>query len=389
MERQVSYKTEDRQWDARFNVQAPGAIQRILNAIKDEHNRGKFKYILVGGIEIGTKPTHGDYQVEHVHVAAILHNRTSKAAILKNWAIREGDGYYLVPRNRDLPYTGWRDHHIKKFSKINQDESILFEAGELPIDAKTKTTIVRSAEEKKRKIDDVLVEMRGMIEKGEYEQAFQKFPRTYLTYGEKLRSMIRQDNKEFKNKQIHPHIWLYGFPGTGKTAIMKFLYPDMYKKDLNNRFFDLYDDNHHTHIMLEDLDHANVEKLGVQFLKTLCDEAGFPIDQKYKTPQLTRASILVTSNYKIEDIVPEGLGVDETKIALNRRFWSIRIDQLLHFLGLKLLTKYERDRLKKEGNEDTGKLFMTWDYLTDQPRGQPLKPSYEYAQMIVEYYYSF
>lgn len=139
--------------------------------------------------------------------------------------------------------------------------------------------------------------------------------------------------------------------------------------------------------MLKDLDHQNVEKLGVQLLKTLCDEAGFPIDQKYKTPQLTRASILVTSNYNIEDIVPEGKGVDETKIALNRRFFKLRIDQLLRFLGLKMIDKYERNRLKKEGNQDTSQLFMEWDYLRDAPTGKPLKePKYYQDQIKFAFY---
>ena len=33
-------------------------------------------------------------------------------------SIKQGNGYYLVPRNRDLPYSGWKTHHIKSFSKI-------------------------------------------------------------------------------------------------------------------------------------------------------------------------------------------------------------------------------------------------------------------------------
>ena len=384
---QVSYNHEDRQWDGRFNVQGEQDLIRLVNGIKSEHARGKFKYILISGVEIGTRPYQDDYQIKHVHVAAIFHNRASKRSILTNWNVREGNGYYLVPRNRDLPYSGWRNHHVKTFSKVDKETTILFEEGELPADLKAKAT-ERSSEEKKRKLDDILIEMRGLIEENNDEQAFKKFPRTYLQYGEKLKSMVKQTNKQLPNNGGEPHIWLHGFPGTGKTAIMKFVYPNYYKKDLQNRFFDLYNDTIHTHIMLEDIDHQNVEKLGVQFLKTLCDEAGFPIDQKYKTPQLTRASILVTSNYTIDNIVPEGKGVDETKMALHRRFWSIRIDQLYRFLGLKLLSKYERDQLKASGNEDTSKIFMTWDYMSDSPRGKPLEDPAHYRKLIKEAYYN-
>lgn len=386
MATQVADTHEDRQWDARFNVQEEGQLERLLSGIDEDYRKGKFKYILVGGIERGTRPYQDDYQIDHVHVAVIFNNRTSKRAILSNWNIKKGNGYYLVPRNRDLPYSGWRSHHVKEFSKVNKNETILFEKGELPPDTRSKKPD-ENENEKKRKIDDILVEMRQLIEAGKHEEAWTKFPRTYLQYGEKIRSIVDQ-KALVVNNHGHPHIWLYGFPGTGKTAIMKFLYPSYYKKDLQNRFFDLYNDKIHTHIMLEDLDHQNVEKLGVQLLKTICDEAGFPIDQKYKTPQLTRASILVTSNYTIEDIVPEGKGVDETKMALNRRFWSIRIDQLLRFLGLKLLDKNVRNQLKSEGNIDTSKLFMTWDYMSNRPLGKPLANPEVYQEQIKKAYYA-
>lgn len=380
----VAYTHEAREWDGRFNVQTEEDLGNLLRGIQDHWDSGKLKYILVGGLEVGTRPYQDDYLVRHVHVAVILNNRTSKKSLLTHWNVREGNGYYLVPRNKDLPYKGWRDHHIKDFSKINQ-EKVLYERGELPQDRDAKFT-KRSETEKKRKIDDVLIEMRGLLEQDKKDEAFTKFPRAYLTYGEKIMATIHQQ-KKFKNDGTHPHIWLTGFPGTGKTAVMKFIYPQYYKKDLQNRFFDLYDDRVHTHIMLEDLDHQNVEKLGVQLLKTLCDEAGFPIDQKYKTPQLTRASILVTSNYTIEDIVPEGKGVDETKMALNRRFFKLRIDQLLKYLGLKLIDKYERNRLKKEGNQDSSQIFMGWDYLRDCPTGMPLKEPKYYQDLIKEAYY--
>ena len=58
---------------------------------------------------------------------------------------------------------------------------------------------------------------------------------------------------------------------TGKTAVLSFIYPKMYKKNLFNRFWDLYDPKEHTHVMMEDLDHEAVEKLSINFIKTVCD----------------------------------------------------------------------------------------------------------------------
>jgi hypothetical protein len=382
----VTFNTEDRQWDCRINVQTDEYLQEITENIMLEQAAGKFRYILIGGLEVGTRPNQTDYQVRHVHICAIFHNRSSKSSIIKNWGIKTGNGYYLVPRNRSLPYSGWRTHHCKKFSKVDPDKCIIYEAGDLPKDINQKT-VMRSEEEKKRKLDDILIEMRDMLDNGKDEECFVKFPRNYITYGARLKAMAAQKANFFGTRK-EPHIYVYGFAGTGKTAVMKFLYPNTYKKDLSNRFFDLYDARIHDHIMLEDLDHNNVEKLGLQFIKTLCDEGGFPIDQKYKTPQLAQSVILVTSNFRIGDLVPlDTNGYAVTVAALLRRFYHVRIDNLLRLLGLKLIGDYDRKRLKREGNTDSSKIFMTWDYVQDCPRGKPLEPVEHYQQLILDDYY--
>lgn len=384
----VSYQTEDRQWDVRINVQSDDVLKSLVENIMLEHTNGKFKYILIGGVEVGTRPNHSDYQVRHVHIAAIFHNRASKSSIVKNWGIIEGNGYYMVPRNRDLPYSGWREHHVKEFSKLDPERRLIFEAGELPKDIKTKDIVKRSDEEKKRKVDEILIDMRQLISEGKEEEAFTKFPRNYLIYGAKLKAMVHQQLNFFKTSG-NPHIWLYGYPGTGKTSIMKLIYPQMYKKDLQNKFFDLYDEKIHTHIMLEDVDHENVERLGIQFLKTICDEAGFPIDQKYKTPQITRSTILVTSNFAINDVMPDDQkAVRETIAALLRRFWHVRIDNFLPVLGVKLIDKWERKRLQQNGNNDPRQIYISWDYVQDCPTGLPLKTAEEYQEIVRNKYYN-
>lgn len=377
----VPFTHQDRQWDARFNVQTDPDLEALLDGIKTDWDNGRLKYVLVGGVEVGTRPYQDDYQVKHVHVASVFHNRVSKSSILKNWRVKQGNGYYLVPRNRDLPYSGWRNHHIKAFSKVSPERCVLYEMGELPKD-EAKQRVRASDEEKKRKIDEVLIDMRGLIEEGKEEEAFRKFPRNYLQYGERIKGMLSQ-KKKFKERKGDPHIWLFGYAGTGKTSVLSFIYPHYYKKNLYNKFFDLYDDKVHTHVVLEDLDHEAVERLSINFIKTLCDESGFAVDQKYKTPQLTRTTVLVTSNHVIGDLIPcDQLGFEEARAALTRRFFMVNIYNFLKFLGLKLVEKWDQAKLKKEGNTDPSKLFISWDYIREIPTGEPLRTPEEYQEKI-------
>lgn len=385
----VPFHAVDREWDARFNVPVDEDVDLLLANIKSEAQAGKYRYVLVSGIEVGTKPYQPDYLIRHVHVAFVFINRVSKSSILKNLQIKQNLGYYLVPRNKSLPYSGWVKHHKKTESKLDDSSLMLYEYGTLPLDKTNVSDQVtkRSDVEKKRKLDEIIIEMKEMIERGEEDEAFKKFPRNYLTYGEKLKSIIHQ-RRDFFQSSGNPHIWLYGGPGTGKSAILQVIYPDYYNKNLDTKFFDRYDSKTHTHVLLQDVDHGTVEKLGPQFLKSICDEAGYPVDQKYKTPQIERLTILVTSNFTIRDVIPEDMpGRRENLAALERRFFLVNVRDLLPVLGIKLLSKYEITQLKKQGNTDPKAIFIAWDYLRDCPTGDALKAPEEYQQIIKDHYY--
>lgn len=385
----VPFHHVDREWDARFNVPVDEDVDLLLANIKSEAQAGKYRYAMVSGIEVGTKPFQPDYLIRHVHVAFVFINRVSKSSILKNLQIKQNLGYYLVPRNKSLPYSGWVKHHQKAESKLDSNSLVLYEYGTLPQDKTDVSAQVtkRSETEKKRKLDEIIIEMKEMIEKGEDDEAFKKFPRNYLTYGEKLKSIIHQ-RRDFFQSNGNPHIWLHGSPGTGKSAVLQIVYPQYYNKNLDTKFFDRYDSKQHTHVLLQDVDHGTVERLGAQFLKSICDEAGYPVDQKYKTPQIERLTVLITSNFTIRDVMPEDMpGRRENLAALERRFFIVNIRDLLPVLGLKLLSKYEITQLKKAGNTDPSAIFMSWDYLRDAPTGDALKTAGDYQEIIKNHYY--
>ena len=112
------------------------------------------------------------------------------------------------------------------------------------------------------------------------------------------------------------------------------------------------------------------------------------MDQKYKTPQLARTTVLVSSNFTIRDIIQEGPGWEQNLTAVCRRFWQIKIYELLRLLQIKLVPKPQINELKKTGNTDMSKLFMDWDYLSDSPTGKPLKTPGEYQQIIRDYFFA-
>ena len=153
--------------------------------------------------------------------------------------------------------------------------------------------------------------------------------------------------------------------------MLQVIYPDYYQKNVDTKFFDRYNPNHHSHVLLQDVDINVMERLGVAFFKCICDEGGYPVDAKYKSPQIERLTILVTSNFTIDETVPEDLkGRRENLAALRRRYWKVDVRGLLRILGLKLLPKYEINQLKKAGNLDPRKIFMSWDHIRDCPTGE-------------------
>ncbi|AGV22413.1 replication protein [Parvo-like hybrid virus UC9] len=384
----VPFHHVDREWDARFNVPTQEDLDVIVASVKAEVQAGRFKYVLVSGVEVGSRPFQDDYLIRHVHLALVYNNRVTKSSILKNLGVKQGNGYYLVPRKREFPYSGWKKHHTKTETKVDAASLCLYEYGILPTDRLAAVeSAPRSAEEKKRKLDDIIVEMRQLIEEGREEESFRKFPRNHLTYGEKIKAMVMQKRDFFKSKG-DPHIWLFGNPGSGKSAILQVIYPEYYNKNVENRFFDRYLDGQHSHVLLQDVDHNVMDNLGVQFFKSVCDEAGYPIDAKYKTPQIARLTILISSNFTIEHVVAEEIkGRRENVTALQRRFWQVNIRDLLPILGVKLLSKYEITQLKKAGNLDPRKIFLAYDYLRDVPTGLPLATAEEYQKIIKDHFY--
>nr|UQB76434.1 nonstructural protein [Flumine parvovirus 12] len=384
---QRRFTTKDRQWDCRFNSPNPDTDQALVDNARDAFEQGRLRYVLVGGAEIGTNPNHDDYGCRHVHLCVVSANPLARSTVLSTFGIKRG--YYCVPRNRTLPITGWRKHHTKQESKVDPSITLLYEAGELPAETKGSWTL-RGPEEKKRSVDEVLVEIKDCLKRQETEdQIFAKYPRNWMQYGEKIKSMMLQ-RVDFFKRNGDPNIWLHGTAGAGKSSLLYYIYPNAYKKCLYNRFFDLYNPATQDHVLLEDLDHAAVENLGLNFIKTMCDESGFTFDQKYKAGQRSVTTVLISSQFDIANILDhldKQIEIGEQGKALRRRFMEIHSNDLQRLLGIKLKNRYELGLLKQSGNTEVSKCYYAWNYVENMPSLRAIPSPEECQALIREAYY--
>ncbi|GMF47367.1 unnamed protein product [Phytophthora fragariaefolia] len=174
--------------------------------------------------------------------------------------------------------------------KDENQRHLLYDQGVPPTDTAgvELPTQKRSQEEKKRKMNDIIIETKELIEQGREKEVFTKFPKSFLTCGENLKALVTKKGLF----QDNPHIWNKGAPGSGKSDILQVGYPSYYNKDLNNSFFDLSQLDVHTHVLLQDLDHETVEKLGVSSSRR------FATRQDSPSTRSTRHRNAVTSTSK-------------------------------------------------------------------------------------------
>lgn len=107
-------------------------------------------------------------------------------------------------------------------------------------------------------------------------------------------------------------IWIYGESGSGKSHAVQFTYPDHYKKG-HNKWWDGYDGEDVAYI--DDIGRGD-KWLGEFYLKHWTDRYPFAAESKGYCGQIRPKKLIVTSQYRIEDIWED----IETQQALNRRF---------------------------------------------------------------------
>lgn len=195
--------------------------------------------------------------------------------------------------------------------------------------------------------------MINMAKKQQWNDIEATYPYEWIIQGSKLKSLyLIQTVPDYR--EHGQHMWIWGKPGTGKSAFVEMKYPKHYKKRADKDWLG-YNPNlepGHRTVYFADFDQCEMKKLSPQQLKVMCDPQGFNADKKYAGGDVICPSqIIITSNFRIGECFGVGVaGIEQQKAALRRRFREIHIDDLLAEAGLVLKSKVELQQLKNEGN---------------------------------------
>lgn len=168
---------------------------------------------------------------------------------------------------------------------------------------------------------------------GSFDEIMEIDPVSYVQHYHAFKR-IKQDNpQKVANLPDVCGEWLHGEPGVGKSHKARIENPDLYDKPLN-KWWDGYKGE--DCILLDDVGLKQGEWLG-DLLKRWSDKYSFPGEQKGTTVQIRPKKIVVTSNYKIEEIFQDATLCR----ALQRRFKEIEVQQWLPDVEITISTDDE------------------------------------------------
>lgn len=145
-------------------------------------------------------------------------------------------------------------------------------------------------------------------------------PTVYVKYHRGLRDLKLTVTRPYVRQSVCG-LWIYGEPGTGKSHHAENLYPNAYRKS-QSKWFDGYAGE--KAIILDDLDSGML----CHHLKIWADKWSCTGETKGGTVHLMHDVFVVTSNYRISELVPpksKGESDDAMIGALSRRFRQVEI----------------------------------------------------------------
>jgi len=366
----------DRWFHITFPKQYGDNVQKLttlLTSISDDPNT---RYLIVTIHDEACKSKSlKDSVTPHPHYHAIIwlvQKKTVRqiSTLFKLYEWKKPDGapqYYCSPKYSTSTMSGFIGY-VSKYAAF-------WESGTLParvLVERANPSPKTPASESERRMATAI----NWVRKGMDEVYRKMDPVHYTRNYSKIKSLWGVQQQFIHDKREFQNFWIYGAPGTGKSAILAALWPGAYA--LRDQYWDGFNPrtNNHRVVTLKDINSKWILDYGITAMKVLCDKDGHNINVKYAGGELVNhARIIITSNHSIFDCVAgtckdEIVGLDKEVQALKRRYTEIDIDDFLMLAGRRLKNKNELAELKGKQIEDYNDLFETIGPNTIQGYGQ-------------------
>lgn len=158
---------------------------------------------------------------------------------------------------------------------------------------------------------------------GDFEAIVDEQPELYLNHHSTLLRIFKDTQPPVAELDIPGGclVWIQGPSGCGKSRKARADYPGAYAKT-PSKWFDGYGQDPNRVVVIDDLDPTH-SFLGYH-LKVWCDRYPFIAEEKGGSKLIRPRFVVVTSQYKIEDIFHE----EETRAALQRRATVVELGPL-------------------------------------------------------------
>jgi len=336
------------QWDIRINVPTDEDVAAVIANIKRCYERDNVVYVHVSGVERSAMSGQ-----RHVHIALILHNRTSKNSVTRKYINNPAHGFYVAARDPKMDLDKWVQYHAKEVSKEDPTVPFLFQAGRLPRVRRNMTEEERESKENERRNAKAALweRRRELVKAQDWETLDAEFPGfIWSTSGQNMkRELLKQANDEFNEPLQGPlnNFIIWGDSGTGKSSSISLLYPACYKKQKGTQYWDAYDRTNpdHSIVWIDEMSKETLKTLcgkpdgGFEFLKELGDRYAVTVDEKYtKGYKIRPKMIIITMNEHPDTLLPKR-AVEVNRRALYRKFKVLHVSEWLKMNNLKNTTE--------------------------------------------------
>lgn len=160
------------------------------------------------------------------------------------------------------------------------------------------------------------VKLKDLAKLGELAKCLELSPEATIRCYSSLKHIARDFMEKPKDLDMTMNLWIYGPPGVGKSHWVREQYPDIYPK-MCNKWWCGYQGQ--KNVLIDDLDLSH-SCLG-HHIKIWADKYSFINESKAHSSWIRPERIIVTSNYKPEDIWHDPVLAE----AIKRRFYFIHI----------------------------------------------------------------